>query len=114
MGSCVDMIGVSLNPHPTNTSTEIKIRASTDTCFTDSENVRTITSSELTNCTNNFIRFNRLPEDRRHLQIYSTNDCCNEVLAFREITVLVPTDTDRRHGHLPISGDDTTLDLDGT
>jgi len=98
-----------------STVTEVKIRISTDVTFTDSENVRTITVTDLTAGQYNFIRFNRLPEDRRYLQIIGT-DGGSLVMSINEIKILNPSaaDFNRKHGHVPISSSDTALDLDGT
>ncbi len=114
MGAIKDMVGVTINlDRTTTTVTEIKIRASIDETFTDSENLRTIKISDLTDDVYEFIRFNRLPEDRQFLQIIGT-DAGSLVLAINEIKVLQPTNVTRRHGHLSISPTDTTLNLDGT
>ncbi len=115
MMCCVDALGISIHPHSNNTVVTAKIRASTDATFTDSETIRTITWSDMTDCTYNFIRFNRLPEDRQFYQIIS-DDACNAVMAINEIEVITETTAAiaREHGHLRINVDDTSLALDGT
>jgi len=113
MNAAADMVGVAINPEAATTTTEIKIRASTDSTFTDSENVRTITMSDLTNGSCNFIRFNRLIQDKQFLQIIGT-DSTAKILSINEIKVLKPTDVNRRHGHLLIPTEEISLNLDGT
>ena len=113
MGSAVDIVGVAIWPHADTTVTEIKIRCSTDATFSDAENVRTITYSNLTEGAYNYIRFNRLGSDRRYLQIIGT-DAGSLILAINEIKVLRPTTVTRDHTHLTISTSDTSIGLDGT
>ncbi len=113
MGSVKDMVGVAIYPHANTTVTEIKIRASTDATFTDAENTRVVAYAKLTAETWNFIRFSRLEEDRRYLQIYGT-DSGAKILSIKEIKVLIPTNIDRSHIHYDISTSDPTLALDGT
>jgi len=113
MTCAVDAVGISINPDPATTVAVTKIRASTDATFTDSENVRTIKWSDFTDDTDNFIRFNRLPEDRRFIQVYGA-DTTGAIMSINEIKILVDACYDRKHGHLFISTEDKNLNLDGT
>jgi len=113
MGSNKDLSAIALHLNCGTTESVIKIRASTDTCFTDSETVRTINVSDLTCCAYNFIRLDRLPEDRRHIQIFGDDTGAGKI-GINEIKYLAPIDFDRKHGHLKISSTDKNLNLDGT
>jgi len=115
MGSVKDMAAIAIFPHADTTVTEIKIRASIDATFTDAENVRTIKYSKLTEGAYNYIRFNRLAEDRQYIQIIGT-DGGSKILALNDVRVLQPSADSwlRKHGHLAISTSDANLSLDGT
>jgi len=56
------------------TETQIKIRASADLTFIDSETIRTINKSDFTNKTTRFILINRLPSNMRYIQIYGVSN----------------------------------------
>lgn len=112
MGAAKDMSAMVIRKDVATTSTEIKIRVSTDTTFTDSENVRVVKTACLTAGTDKFIRFNRLTEDRRFLQVIGT-DTDARVLAIDEMKVRIPTDFTRRHEHKKISTFKTGTDLSG-
>jgi len=112
MMCAVDATGIAIHPNSNTTITVAKIRASTDATFTDSENVRTIQWSDLTNCMYNFINFNRLPEDRRFIQIIG-DDAGAAILSINEIEINCATNIDRIHGHLEICPNDKDLTLEG-
>ena len=94
------------------TETQIKIRGSTDTTFTDSENLRTIDLTELSDGWN-YLRFN--VANFRYLQIYGSSGS-SAVLAISEIKYETYTDAEiaANHGHLEIDGDTTGLANNGT
>jgi len=111
---CADMVGLMIRPRCTTTVTELKIRTnSTNMCFTDCDNVRRIRVADLTDCADNFIRFNRKSPCNDFVQIFG-NDTTNKVMDLSEVRVLSPTDVTRRHGHLTIDSCDSSLALDGT
>ena len=111
-GSNVLLAGIAIYLHANTTETEIKIRISTDATFTDSENVRTITVSNLTAGAWNYIRFNL--KNSRYAQIYGTTGT-SVVLAISQIKYLTKTETEvlADLGVLEISSSDTSLGLDG-
>ncbi len=112
-GSNTNLLGCAIYLHADTTETEIAIRASTDTSFAASENVRTILVSGLTAGSWNYIRFNL--KNVRYMQIYG-NSGSSLVLSIAEIKYLTKTDTEvlADLGILEISGTDTSLALDGT
>jgi hypothetical protein len=111
-GSNVNLVGVAIHPHANSTVTEIKIRVDTDTTFTDTENVRTITWSDITEGSWNYIRFNAV--NGRYLQIYGT-DGGSTILSINEIKYLTKTDSELAsdHTHINIDPSSTGLALSG-
>lgn len=84
-GSAREIVGVALNIDKTNTTvTSLKIRASTDTTFTDGETIAYVNISDFTDDTWRFLANNFLTTNCRYVQIYA-----NEagVLAINEIKV---------------------------
>ncbi|PBO85766.1 MAG: hypothetical protein COA77_02570 [Thaumarchaeota archaeon] len=112
LGSSKNILGVAIHLHADNTETEFKIRCSADTSFSDAENVRTITVSNLTAGAWKFIRFNL--KYKRYLQIYGSSGS-SLVMAISEIKYLTMTDNDLKNdeGILEISSSDTSIGLDG-
>lgn len=112
-GANTNLLAIAVYPNANSTETEIAIRASADTTFTSSEDVRTITYSNLTNGAWNYIRYNL--KNLRYLQIYG-NSGASKVLAINEIKYMTKTDSQilADLGILEISGTDTSLALDGT
>ncbi len=111
-GSDVNLLGLAVYLHANTTETEIKIRISTDITFTDGENERVITMSNLTAGAWNFIRFNLIKA--RYLQIYGSSGS-SLVLAIAEIKYLTKTDSQilQDLGILSISKSSTSIGLDG-
>jgi hypothetical protein len=106
-GSNVNLVGIAIHPHANSTVTEIKIRASTDATFTDSENVRTITWSDITEGSWNYIRFNAV--NARYLQIYGT-DGGSAILSINEIKYLTKTDSELTQDYLTKTDSELTQD----
>lgn len=80
-----EIVGVALNLDTSNTTvTAIKIRASTDTSFDDSENIAYINVSDFTNNTWRYIANNFLADNRRYVQIIGVG---TGVLSIYEIKV---------------------------
>jgi len=94
------------------TETQIKIRGSTDTTFTDAENLRTCEVTELATGWN-YLRFNI--KNFRYLQIIGSSGS-NLVLQANEIKYETYTDSEiiEQHGHIEIDGDTTGLANNGT
>lgn len=115
MNGLVEMAGVNVNPHSNITETEIKIRVSATTTFTDAGLVRTILVSALTTGSDNFIRFNRPDTTMRYLQIIGSSGL-SLVMAITEIAVRTETESVMNRGqrNYYIDPTDTTLDLDGS
>lgn len=68
-GSAREIVGIALNINKTETTiTAIKIRASTDTSFSDAENIAYVNISDFTENTWRFLANNFLADDRRYVQ----------------------------------------------
>ena len=114
-GSATNCNSIALYPNAASTETEIKIQLSASTSFAGEETLaRTIDYSNLTNGAWNFIRFNNTA-NTRYARIYGSSGD-SSVLAFNEIKLLNFSDAAvaGEHGHLGISGTDTSLALNGT
>ena len=111
-GSTGNFNGIAIYPSSISTETEIKIQLSATTVFSDDS--RTITYSNLTNGSWNFIRFNN-SSGMRYARIYGSSGVSSR-LAINEIKLLLFSDSEvgGEHGHLSISGTDTSLALDGS
>jgi len=110
-GSSKNILAVAIYGHADNTATEIKLRGSTDTSFTDSENMRTITvSGNLVAGQWNYFRVNL--DIVRYIQVISTG---TNVLSLAEIKYLTKTDSEilADLGILEISTSDTSLGNNG-
>lgn len=80
-----EIVGLALNIDKTTTTvTSLKIRASTDTTFTDGENIVYINLTDFTDDTWRFLVNNFLSDNRRYVQIYANE---TGVLAINEIKV---------------------------
>ena len=111
MGSSTNICGIAIYPNANTTETEIKIQTSTDgSTWIDK---RTITVSNLTVGSWNYIRIHC--STARYIRVYG-NSGSSKVLAISEIKVLSKTDSqvNSSHGHLSISSSNTGLGLDGT
>lgn len=83
--SASEIVGIALNINKTLTTiTSLKIRASTDTTFTDSENIAYVNISDFTDDTWRFLANNWLADNRRYVQIYANE---TGVLSINEIKV---------------------------
>ena len=113
-GVAQEIIGLAVNLDRTaTTETQIKIRISTDTTFSDPETVRLINITDLTDDTWRFITLPRQAEDRRYIQIYGVGT--SKVLSINEIKYRVKTNAqvDREHFHEyldPTNAGDNFLD----
>ncbi len=106
-----DLSAVAIHFNSDTTSTQFKIRVSTDVCFTDCETLRTINTNCLTCDCWNYIRFNIT--DGRYVQLFAT-DACASVLVIDEIKVLKdPVDLLIHHGHKKIHRFRSDLPLSG-
>ena len=80
-----EIIGIALNINKTTTTvTSLKIRASTDTTFTDAENIIYVNISDFTDDTWRFLVNNFISDDRRYIQFYANE---TGVLSINEIKV---------------------------
>lgn len=85
LASTREIVAVALNIDKTATTvTAIKIRASTDTTFTDAENIAYVNISDFTDDTWRFLPNNFLADNRRYVQIIGVG---TGVLAINEIKV---------------------------
>lgn len=105
LSSVRDIASIAINLDRTNTTeTQIKIRASTDTTFTDGETIRYIDISDLTDDTWRFFPVNRLSADSRYIQFYGISN--SVTLAINEVKVYYTpalADWNRKHYHKKIS-----------
>jgi|TARA_R110002050_G_scaffold23191_1_gene62697 hypothetical protein len=114
-GSTTNFNALALYPNAISTETEIKIQLSASTAFAGEEvTARTITYSDLTNGAWNFVRFNN-NAGMRYARVYGSSGA-SSILGFNELKTLNFSDAEvgGEHGHLSISGTDTSLALDGT
>lgn len=97
LGSNTDIVGIALNlDRSLTTVTEIKIRASTDTTFTDAENIAYLNVSDFTDDTYRFLA-NNFISDRRYVQIIGVG---TGVLSINELKVRYGVGNDKfRHKH---------------
>lgn len=111
-GSSKKFFALAINPKSTTTETEIKVRVSDDTTFTDGETVRTILVSALTMGSWNYIRFNL--NIGRYIQVYGSSGSSKR-LALNEVKYLTKTDDQiwEDLGLLEISETDTSIGLNG-
>jgi hypothetical protein len=80
-----EIVGLAINIDKTATTiTSLKIRASTDTTFTDSENIAYVNISDFTDDTWRFLANNFLEDNRRYVQFYANE---TGVLSINEIKV---------------------------
>lgn len=85
-GSAREIVGLAINlDRTTTTATSLKIRASTDTSFDDTENIAYLNVTDFTDDTWRYIANNFLPTNCRYIQIYANENSC--VLAINEIKV---------------------------
>lgn len=85
LGSNREIVGFALNLDRTNTTvTTLKVRSSTDTTFTDAENIAYFNVSDCTDDTWRFFAVNFVSENRRYVQFYANE---TGVLAINEIKV---------------------------
>ena len=113
--SARDIASIALNINKTaTTETQIKVRFSTDSSFSDGETSRLINISDFTDDTWRFITIPRLAADCRYMQIYGVSNSVvlsiNEVKAYYTPAV---TDWNRKHFHRylsPTSASANTLD----
>ncbi len=83
--SAREIVGIALNINKTATTvTSLKIRASTDTTFTDGETVAYVNISDFTDDAWRFMAINFLTENKRYVQIYGNE---TGVLSINEIKV---------------------------
>jgi hypothetical protein len=111
VGSAKLISHIAIKPNAETTSTELKLQSSTDaSTWSD---LRTITYSNLTEGSWNYLRFNVFYG--QYFRVYG-NDGTAKVLAITEIKYLTHSDSEltRQHGHIEISSSDTGLSLDGT
>ena len=84
-GSAREIVGVALNLDRTNTTiTAIKIRASTDTTFDDTENIMYVNVTDFTDDTWRFLANNFSTTNKRYVQVIGVG---TGVLALNEIKV---------------------------
>jgi hypothetical protein len=104
--------GLAIYPHSNTTETQIKIRVSNTSSFIDSQTVRTINTSNLTNGAWNYIRFNL--NKGKYIQIYGSSGL-SKVLEINEVKCLTPSDSEisQSHEHTEIDSTDTSLGLNG-
>lgn len=112
-GSSINIGACAIWFNAETTETQVKIRGSTDTTFTDAENLRTINLTEITTGQYSYLRFNL--KNFRYLQIYGSSGS-SAVLAINEIKYETYTDAEitETHGHIGIDGDTTGLANNGT
>ncbi len=99
-GSCQELIALALNIDTcATTETEVDIRLSTDTCFTASEDIRSLLISDFTDNTYRFIQLPRTASNRRYIQIRGVNN--SKVLSIHEIKyrAAATAAVDREHFH---------------
>ncbi len=97
-GAVKELPSIALNICKTDTTeTEIKIRTSTDTCFTDCETIRIINVSDFTDDTDRFITLPRTLDDRRYIQILGTSN--SKVLSINEMKYDTQTAAVINKGH---------------
>ena len=113
LGSSVNVSAIALWSHSDTNATQVKIRGSDTTTFTDAGLVRTINISALTHGQYNYIRFNL--KTFRYWEIIVT-DATAKVLSINEIKFYAVTSEyrDANHGHTLIDSSSTTIGLDGT
>lgn len=86
LASAREIVGIALNIDKTaTTATSIKIRASTDTTFDDTENLAYLNVSDFTDDTWRFIATNFNSTNKRYVQVISNQN--SSVLAINEIKV---------------------------
>lgn len=69
-----EIVGIALNINTTDTTVSaFKVRASTDTTFTDAENIAYVNESNFTNNTWRYLPINFLTSNRRYIQFYGVD-----------------------------------------
>lgn len=111
-GSDLNLTGMAVHPHANSDVTEIKIQYATSAAPTTWIDLRTITWSDLTEGSWNYIRWNMV--SGRYLRIYG-NDGSAKILSINEIKYLTKTDSEvtAEHTHINIDPTITGLDLSG-
>lgn len=113
-GVAQEVVAIAIHLDRTlTTETQIKIRASTDTIFTDGETVRLINIVDFTDDTWRFIALPRLDIDKRYIQIFGVGT--SKVLSINEIKyrAIATATINRSHFHRyvsPTSVSDNLLD----
>lgn len=112
-GSARDHVAFAINLRTTDTTvTQIKLRISTDTTFTDGETVRLINVSDFTNNTWRFILINRTSIDARYVQMYGIGTGVLAVYEFKSRYGLTDTVILRSHKHRTLQTTSVETGLD--
>ena len=112
LGTEEEIAAIAIHYNSETTVSQIKVRASTDETFDDTELLRTILTSNLTDDTWEYILINRPDSKRRYVQISGVG---TGFLALNEIKVRTLTESEynRLHQHKTIANNDTALQANG-